>query len=928
MGASYNGKAYEVLYKHASWEKEARNYEDHFAANLYKSPYVQEAAKTALAKLSRMLNAYYGAGGGNPEQVQDVAATAQLAGEMAGERVEITDILSEALLAKGDSSRGAGQVGSAVSRLAEGSSAEALVQAKAQDREMLNAVINEDGNLREQMTLLYNGLFINGGRTTEEIEQSHSLKNMMAYMTEADKAKGGGLENVRLDVLNEMGQRQKHGDVFDTFSIARDMKRYTDKIKQQQGNTKKDRGNVVTRFFSGIKRAFSAALSSKFTRSSRKRMDLGAVSEGDLAGGFSARELAGRGLGEQHYNDLGIGLSERERANGVRDGELQWKEGSSWYKMNESVSAEGMVQTAGPSGTTLRMLSAYKLMGASKAELMKFRLALIAWMVTSHDHSLYEILKGSHNAGVVGTEDLTEPAKMYPSVDPLPVDVIRAQFAPNHEFPHEKMYKIMLNELRDKRKANHLAILEERGMTGELGKREKLKEEKKLLTEEIEKLKERITRVQELKAKGENYEEDENEQMLKTSAQVALSMAITRGDADWTILQDLTYLTVDEMMDQGTFQDAITYCERYGQDGLKQKIVEGMAAYRAAGGKSGPKELPDVGDLYKQQMQMEERLNDINIELVQQNEGFEKVGYDPKRKFSLYFEDGGETMEGLDEDAMHSDAYDLALNVYTTSAYLAMNRGQQYGSTLSRMGLKNSRTDRGGLNSPGMGSYFNSSNREMNDKELSQDIYDMVRVSSRMAQDALEERGSNAPDSEEPVPVEEGEDLLNQNAGKKAFIGTTFRGARIKGYMKASEGSTVTVDSLTSSSKDFERAKKFYEGSCEKHGEDNAVLIQYAMKGKGSVDISGSSAMAYEQEVLIAPNSKFKVVRAMHRNVIYENGIGLGVFDDEDEYNQYGNVLLLEEVDGPGARKRETKRRLTEMHRRIRDMYRPAAQVH
>ena len=114
--------------------------------------------------------------------------------------------------------------------------------------------------------------------------------------------------------------------------------------------------------------------------------------------------------------------------------------------MDTPVTAEGMLQTAGPSGTTLRMLGAYRLLGAGKTDLLNFRLALIAWMVSSRDHSIYEILKGSHNAGVKGREDLSEAANMYRTIDPLFEDLIREEFAPNRRFPHETIYLKMVDQ--------------------------------------------------------------------------------------------------------------------------------------------------------------------------------------------------------------------------------------------------------------------------------------------------------------------------------------------------------------------------------------------------------------------------------------------------------------------------------------------------
>lgn len=296
-----------------------------------------------------------------------------------------------------------------------------------QDADFLNRQniqnVFDNGNLREQMTMLYNGMFINGGKNREEIEESQSLKNLLLNITEEDQAKMnemGTESHIRFDLLREMGHYEKKEDLFDTYSMARDLKRGKDKIK--------GKGNWFTRWASGIKRAFSAAFSSKFTRSTKKKAEQ-------------------TGLGREHYERLGIGLSQREMANGLdENGNLKWKEGQAYFRMDTPVTAEGMLQTAGPSGTTLRMLGAYRLLGAGKTDLMNFRLALIAWMVSSRDHSIYEILKGSHNAGVKGREDLSEAANMYRTIDPLFEDLIREEFAPNRRFPHETIYLKMVDQ--------------------------------------------------------------------------------------------------------------------------------------------------------------------------------------------------------------------------------------------------------------------------------------------------------------------------------------------------------------------------------------------------------------------------------------------------------------------------------------------------
>lgn len=428
--------AYQIIYQHPDWQSTAQDYEDQFAANLYQASYVQQAASTALTRLSNVLTTYYQVKRLDTDEARGLAAVGEVAEEVSGRSPADWRVLEETLLRR-NSGEGAGQIGRW--ELGDYASELDLERLEAQesyplfqpDADQLNweniAGVLEDGNLREQMTMLYNGMFLNGGMTKEEIAESRSLKNLLLNVTEEDQERmneRGAQSNIRFDLLREMGHYEKKEDLFDTYSMARDLKRGKDRLK--------GRGSALTRWASGIKRAFRAAFSSVFTRKKKK-------------------ESERIGLGREHYEELGMGLSEREMANGLDEqGNLKWKEGQAYYRMDTPVTAEGMLQTAGPSGTTLRMMGAYKLLGASKNELMFFRLALIAWMVGSRDHSLYEVLQGSHNAGIKGDEDLSEAANMYRTVDPLEEGLIRDTLTSEGYFPHEIIFMQMMDEYLEK----------------------------------------------------------------------------------------------------------------------------------------------------------------------------------------------------------------------------------------------------------------------------------------------------------------------------------------------------------------------------------------------------------------------------------------------------------------------------------------------
>ena len=289
-------------------------------------------------------------------------------------------------------------------------------------------------------------------------------------------------------------------------------------------------------------------------------------------------------------------------------------------------------------------------------------------------------------------------------------------------------------------------------------------------------------------------------------------------------------------------------------------------------------------------------------------------------------------MKEIGEDANNAQAQDIALNIYTTGAFLAMTRGQKYWEGFARKALRDDRVDQ--YKQTGFGSYEFSSGSEIADEEVADSIFKMIRISSRMSQDALEERGQN-----EGGQADTGAGINME--GKSAYVGSTFRGGRLTGGFKASAGSTITINSMMSSSKRIAKAAQYFKKSQDKEGEDNAVLIEYSMTGKGAVDISGVSKVQNEAEVLIPANTEFKVVTELRKAVILEDGIRWEDAQDapsaeersqrngeasgkkkDSMFPMRGYVVRLEEVRGPGAAKREEDGKVADMRREIREIYR------
>lgn len=665
MGKEYIEQAYQEIYKHKDWKKEAKDYEEYLAVQLYNSSYTKEAVKTALTKISTVLTQYYGDGGKrlpSKEQLENAAAINDLAEKTAGtdQRIEVNKTLVEALMQEKKDNTGAGQIRKVLAgdERADGTQF-SQDQADMRNMQKLDEVINGDGNLREQMGLLYNGMFINGGKTKEEIRNGISLKGVMQGAKDVHDPDQRDALGLDFGLLGGLEHFQKGKDVFDTYSLARDLEK---REEEREG-----KGNRLTRWWRGIKRAWDSAILNNFRRSNKKK----------------DRQ---QGLGMEHYERLGISLSERERDFALtldKDGseQIAWKEGTAYYTPDKETTAEGMLQVSGTSGTTLRMLGAYRLMGASQKELLDFRLALIAWMVTSHDHSLYEILRASHNAGVKGTEDLREAVTMYTNIDPLDMGLLREHFTKKQEFPHEIVYKEMLNEVTQAR----------------------LEKEKGSLS-------------------PEEFEDRTNKRIVNQALMEQAAMLASASDAKTAL-----WVEVDTTLRE-TENELADLVENNIEGPQRQECEEYLAyvqQYKATL-ENIIREIDEEYNAVEEQLQMMQRTGSgIYYPTLHQYEG--------NRNTSL---------TGV--DTKYLSAQTLAVNIYTSGAYQSMNTAQKWGSIAGRMQMKKVN----GADGTEEG-YHLADKREFKSGRLNDQIYNMIQISARMVQDTLEEftdsANENAP---------------------------------------------------------------------------------------------------------------------------------------------------------------------------------------
>lgn len=341
---------------------------------------------------------------------------------------------------------------------------------KEHDFDELNKILFR-GNLREKMTAFYNAAYYNCGYG----EGVTGLKALLQHIIFEKKS-----EKVRELRLDE-DEYKKFETYFDTSyrksaelllilcDKAKVSKKYiVDLFKQED-----DKQEIETKAYLFSKDLFAMGNISSVSEHWIK--DLYEITLSQMH--RFERDEAGRELhakSEQDYEDMGVPLSaeelrfvysyresplydlfttDEEKARDEAEDKvrpLPWLEGvklfdikpeAAWFK--EVHDQLKIPVVAGVSGTTARMLTAFKFLKVGGTTPLNFRLAIMGWMLTSRDHSLYEILRGSHMAGIKppgeeeGVKDVT---RMYVNIAPLSKAELRG-IADHGLFPHELMYK-------------------------------------------------------------------------------------------------------------------------------------------------------------------------------------------------------------------------------------------------------------------------------------------------------------------------------------------------------------------------------------------------------------------------------------------------------------------------------------------------------
>lgn len=100
----------------------------------------------------------------------------------------------------------------------------------------------------------------------------------------------------------------------------------------------------------------------------------------------------------------------------------------------------GFNLTGGISCTAARLLMSCMWMQMSNEQLLDFRMALFGWMIPNNDHSLYEILKGSHIVGIFGRENMDNADTMDRTVSPLDEETLRDKVC--DEYDGQKLFPL------------------------------------------------------------------------------------------------------------------------------------------------------------------------------------------------------------------------------------------------------------------------------------------------------------------------------------------------------------------------------------------------------------------------------------------------------------------------------------------------------
>lgn len=96
-----------------------------------------------------------------------------------------------------------------------------LSEDEEQNLDKLDAVINRDGNLREKMTMIFNGTLFNAGTSKEQTKSSFTLKRLFTELGKKREAANPALQQLDMRSI----RRMRGGDIYDVSRLMNEVGR-------------------------------------------------------------------------------------------------------------------------------------------------------------------------------------------------------------------------------------------------------------------------------------------------------------------------------------------------------------------------------------------------------------------------------------------------------------------------------------------------------------------------------------------------------------------------------------------------------------------------------------------------------------------------------------------------------------------------------
>lgn len=428
-----SGTGFSFIYRQPKFKEYQKEYEDRLGKYAYNHPRSYAAVNSGLAKMKQVLYIYY------EKQYNTIADENEKQRQMYMDMFTYNNIFS------------AGQIGFSEKII---DVLEPTMPSKETSEQLADDMdLNEPGNLREKVTAFYNATLCNKiGNTFKNIIQDIAVKgntdlinkldlkyakediieeqNFMQNKIEHKKSKSNFLSRFFRKIGSYLGICSSEEEKLEEYKSNLDVYD-VEKILEHASNPDED---YISRFYKTNPLLRNPNLYNR----THDYQDLMGLSR-------TRREKFYQSVGGlEHFNRYFNGYSSErlellKKRSPIINGGAEYN-ANDLYNISDK---QGFQLISGTSMTTTRMLDTYKWLGL-KDNALDFRLALIGWMLPERDHSLWEILNGSHVVGIYGNEDLTDAETMDRTVYPLTEEELRQnvceQIDGNKMFPLDRFY--------------------------------------------------------------------------------------------------------------------------------------------------------------------------------------------------------------------------------------------------------------------------------------------------------------------------------------------------------------------------------------------------------------------------------------------------------------------------------------------------------